>query len=119
MAEYERTITAQQLAQTTIDTCFYPFNSQIFLNYSKILGVYQTVHMVLATPLESIPQQPYRHLTADEVKAIYDSYKAIADHQYNVTVGATGTLKAVPLDNDIPRWIFSIVAEITNLTRRE
>lgn len=119
MAEYERTLTSQQLAEATIKQCFYTFNSQIFLNYSKVLGVYETLHLVLATPTSTIPSQPYRHLTPQDVEAIYYSYQAIASDEYHTHVEASGTLKAVPLNKDIPQWIFDIVAEITNLTRRE
>lgn len=119
MDEYERTLTAPQLAEAALKQCFYLMNSQIFLNYTKILGVCHTVHMVLATPLDTVPKQPYRHLRPEDVEAIYYAYKAIADEAYTVQVDGTGTLEAVPHDSNVPQWVFNIVAEIVNLTRRE
>ncbi len=120
MEEYERILTAQQLAESTLSLCFYVMDSQVYINYNKILGIYQTIHLILTTPL--LPEHeghPYRHLTQQDINAIYSSYKAIAEQQYKVTVNSSGKIIAMPDDPSIPLGLFGIIAEITSLLRKE
>lgn len=47
------------------------------------------------------------------------AYTEVAEDSYTTHIDVHGGMKAVPSNKDIPQWIFDIVAEITNLTRRE
>lgn len=113
MAEYERTMTARQLAQATLRQCFYVIDEQVYINYGKILGIYQTIHQVLLEP------PPYRQLTQADTNYIYAAYKAIATGEYHTVVLATGDVVAVPNNKLIPQSVFAVVADLIDLTRRE
>ena len=120
MSKYERTLTSQQLAEATLRTCFYTLDSQIYVNYGKILGINETIHLVLITPrLIGSSKMPYRHLTQDDINAIYASYKAIAESKYHIVVNPSGEIKAVPDDNSIDKSVFEVISILTDLTNRE
>lgn len=116
MAEYERTLTSRQIASTVLKSCFRILGTETYLNYNKVLCIYETLHLISITPKDGIP---YRHITPDEIRSLYMAYTEVAEDSYTTHIDVHGGMKAVPSNKDIPQWIFDIVAEITNLTRRE
>ncbi len=116
MEEYERTLTSQQLATTVLESCFRIIGAEIYLNYNKILCIYETLHLISITPKDGIL---YRHISPEEIRFLYLAYTEVAEDTYLTLVEGNGTIRATPSNKEIPQWIFDIVAEITSLTTRE